>query len=372
MEVVLKYAVIFTLVPILIPILFSLKSKSTTKALVILLSLIVASSMIPLYPLDGNGNNLHSIWDFVLGRNNTSFIVMLSSYFLSLVLLAIPGHKLDKVSLGTYIIGYISSWVGFFTGDFGMIVYNAGEYGQTAYITSFVWFLLYLLIPMINFLFYIPLVSSEKSKKKAIYEMQQRAEQARKRTLGDELIPLLLVGIPLVLYIIVGVYIYDKYQCSGNQDCIVWGSYLSKAGGFGIAGFFTFITILAAISKKDSPTQRKIARIALPFVLLFFVFANYAVFQTYIKTSSQGIESKDFINGLMRDIKPVKLSWEEIQNFGIDTYKSDGKCKVNNTYLILKDGSKVKLSTSVNNDQSFLNYLANEKGIKLNTPPQCK
>lgn len=369
---ILKYVVLFTLVPILIPILFSLTSKITTKALVVLLSIIVASSLVPLYPVQGNASDLHSIFDFIL-NGNKAFIVMLGSYFLSLVILAIPGHKLDKVSLGVYTIGYIASWIGFFSQSTGpYLVYPSSEFGNTVWLTSLIWLFLYILAPMINFLFYIPLVSSEKSKKKAIYEMQQRAEQARKRTLRDELIPLLLVGIPLILYVVGGVYIYDKYQCSGNQDCIVWGSYLSKASGFGIAGFFAFITILAAISKKDSPTQRKIARIALPFVLLFFVFTNYAVFQTYIKTNSQGIESKDYINGLMGDIKPVKLSWEEMQHFGIDTYKSDGKCKVNNMYLILKDGSKVELSTTVNNDQSFLNYLVNEKGIKLNASPQCK
>lgn len=115
---ILKYALIFTLVPILIPILFSLKSKTTTKALVILLSIIVTSSLVPLYPVQGNASNLHSVFDFIL-TGNKAFMVMLASYFLSLVLLAIPGHKLDKVSLGVYVIGYIASWVGLFSQSTG-------------------------------------------------------------------------------------------------------------------------------------------------------------------------------------------------------------------------------------------------------------
>lgn len=180
---ILKYAVIFTLVPILIPILFSLTSKTTTKALVVLLSIIVASSLVPLYPVEGNANNLQSIFDFILKTNNKPFMVMLGSYFLSLVLLAIPGHKLDKVSLGMYVIGYVASWIGLFSQSTGQyLVYPSSEFGNTVWLTSLLWLFLYILTPMINFLFYIPLVSSEKSKKKAIYEMRQRAEQAQKRT----------------------------------------------------------------------------------------------------------------------------------------------------------------------------------------------
>src|SRR5687768_15829049 len=140
MEETLKYVLIFTLAPILIPLLFSFQNKTTTKALVVLLSIIVISSLVPLYPVEGKVNNLQSIFDFMF-NGNKAFIVMLGAYLLSLILLAIPGHKLDKVSLGVYTIGYIASWVGFFSQSSAddYLVYPSSEYGNIVWLTSLIW-----------------------------------------------------------------------------------------------------------------------------------------------------------------------------------------------------------------------------------------
>lgn len=179
------------------------------------------------------------------------------------------------------------------------------------------------------------MVTSEKSKKEAIQQQIRRQKEVAKISSQDQAKPLILMAIPLIIYVVGATYFYDKLQCPTAQDCTIWGSYFSRSALFWVSGFFLFITITIAVGKGVLKGEAKVARYLIPLVFLLFLAGNYISLQTYVKTNEQGLESKDFINGF-GDIKPVKLTWSEIQNFGIETYKSDGKCKVNNVYLILK------------------------------------
>lgn len=374
MEFQIRSIVIGALIPILVPLLLSLSTTKSTKILAVLLAIILASSIVPLYPLAGNPNDLYSLFNFIFQKGNNAFAIMLFSYFASLICLIIPGKKLDRLSLGLFIFGFISYIVGMFSGDFEILVFNPIEYGQKSQIASLIWAALYFLLPIITFAFFIPQVVSEKSRKKELQRIASSRREVSKIPVFDQLKPLIFTAIAVVIYGVTATYFYDKLHCSGSEECMIWGSYFSRSAGFYLVAFFFFVTLFISLGTDVLKKESRGAKYLLIPAFLLLIIGTYASFQTYVKTNNEDIESRDFINEYIGDIKKVSVRWEDVKGYGIQTQKNDGKCLSTYPYLILNDDKPVELSTIVGQgtsfrlnyqDNNFIDYLSIQKKLPL-------
>lgn len=355
LDQILRYSLIPILVPILIPLVLNKNNKFAHKALVISLSIVVGTSVIPLYPLQGNNNNLISILDIIFKGHNIAFGVMLASYLLTIILLAIPGSKWDKLSPVSYLVGFIALWVGLF---------QPNDYENFSRIKSIIWVLLYILIPMANLILFFPLLMSEKSKTEASQYLRRKEIERSKIPFIKQLLPLLIMFIPLTIFVVGVTYFYDRFHCPNPETCKTWGTYFSKSSLFWLSGFFLFIVITLAIGKGVLKGEAKVARYLIPVVFILFLLGSYGGFQQYVKTNDYGIEGNNYLGS-----NHINIGWDQMRGYGIHISNSNKKCDIVNFYLVLEDNSKQDLSPIINDDKGFFEFLS-KKNIKLLDPPQ--
>ncbi len=111
--------------------------------------LILLSSFIPFSP---SNTKIYSIYQYAL-EGNLFFLVMMLAYLLSLLLYFFGGISRRKMAFYLFAMGYICTWVG--SRNFAYLVYPI-EYGSYIQNLSRLWLVIYILLPILNIVLFIP------------------------------------------------------------------------------------------------------------------------------------------------------------------------------------------------------------------------
>lgn len=360
--------IIYTLIPISVYFFFRSSpsgNKTVKKIITLALSLILLSFTIPFHPIKGDASIFYSVIDFIFKEKHPALTLMGIFYLLSFILLLRDKYILLSALL--FVGGYVASLFATFTDDIGRSAFILQNYPNKIYwiATGIPIFLFILPMPL---LFLFSRITAFTIAPKWMQKQAQEYEQMRVETAAipfrESVKALLFVAIPSTIYALIATYIYDRFHCPSSEVCTLWGEFFSRSAGFWISGIFLFFTIVFATGIGVRKIEAKVARyLLLPVVLLSFL-GTYVSFQIYVKTDDKGIYGRDLINEVAfgGDINPVNVSWENIKEVR-EKLCVGSRCKLDYQYLVLNDGSQIKLPTIVRYDNKFFTFLVQEKGI---------
>lgn len=374
----LPYIIIPILVPLVLKAMYSSKEEGLKKAIVILLSLLIISAIIPFYPFKGNSHNLYSVFDFILKNNDYWLLIMFLSYLASLSLLILKPHY-KKFSFALFLIGCAATWLGTFINGPGLTYYDYDKFGSYANLWSALFPLFYIMFPGIIFLVFYPFVQGEKGRKKELANQIKQAKEIRKIGFKSQFIAFLGLAILTLAWGTIATYGYDTLHCLNVEDCRMWGTVNNSSAFFYVIGFLFASPIVFATGKGVTPGQAKFMRRILPIAFLLFLAGNYASFQTYTLTTNKEIRSRNFMDELFLKTQPINLGWDEIKGFRLlhsmktSRYGKELGCDNIFFQLILNDGKLVKLSDTTRGDFDFATFLENERHLPKTDifSPEC-
>lgn len=168
-----KYFWIALLTPIIAYFLFSRKNASLRKSICHVIILILISSFIPLRLID---NHYFSIVQIII-RGHLLFLLMLIGYCINLLLLFTNSKTNYKIGFLIFIASFVLGLVNEFklTGGWdSYIVYPADKYGYHAYLTSYLWLMLYTLLPGLIIILQGILITSRLERKRYLIKSTRK------------------------------------------------------------------------------------------------------------------------------------------------------------------------------------------------------